>query len=77
MDISIIVPLLNERESLPELVSRIDGVMTTDSTDSYVTIDCIIGIVEVFGHQCIDIVRKCRCSVNPVVSFHEHTCFHN
>ena len=27
MDISIIVPLLNERESLPELVSRIDGVM--------------------------------------------------
>ena len=27
MDISIIVPLLNERESLPELVSRIDSVM--------------------------------------------------
>ena len=27
MDISIIVPLLNERESLPELVSRIDAVM--------------------------------------------------
>ena len=27
MDISIIVPLLNERESLPELISRIDSVM--------------------------------------------------
>ncbi|MBR0109887.1 MAG: glycosyltransferase [Bacteroidales bacterium] len=34
MDISIIVPLLNERESLPELVSRIDSVMK-DGSFSY------------------------------------------
>ena len=31
MDISIIIPLLNERESLPELTSRIDSVMKAGS----------------------------------------------
>lgn len=59
MDISVIIPLFNEKESLPELVSRIEKVMTENSF-SYEVILVDDGstdgswdvIKELSGHNC-------------------------